>query len=188
MDKNKRVFLKRLGISAAGTLAIGATPLLSAYAEKIASTPKAVVHATADSDFKISLTQWALHRSFLGDSIAKGWGVFADVLQVNPDSLYIGSLHPDNFPTIAADTFGIYNIELVNTFYYGKTGNHAYWDAFKAKCDQLDVSVGLILCRRVFGSGSLSSLANLMCGNRPISPVNRERAVGCVLWPGLNPA
>jgi len=145
MNSNKRNFLKRLGISTAGTLVLGATPLFSACAEKFAGTTPAV-HTIADSDFKISLTQWALHRSFLGDSIAKGWGVFAEVLQVNPDSLYIGSLHPDNFPAIAADTFGIHNIELVNTFYYGKAGNPAYWDAFKTRCDQLDVSVGLILC------------------------------------------
>lgn len=93
--------------------------------------------------FDISLAQWSLHKSFFGGR--PDWGTFGRLLQENPDSLYQGEIHPDDFPAIAA-TYGVDVIELVNTFYFGKAGNMEYWKSFKAKCEAAGVKVGLIMC------------------------------------------
>ena len=100
----------------------------------------------AQSNFKISLAQWSLHRSFFGNTMTKGWGYFVETLQDNPDALLQGLLHPNDFPAIAKEQFGIDTIELVNTFYFSKAGDHDYWNAFKIQCQQLGVQVGIIMC------------------------------------------
>ncbi|MHA7944565.1 sugar phosphate isomerase/epimerase family protein [Formosa sp. 3Alg 14/1] len=73
-------------------------------------------------DFKISLAQWSLHRAF-----------------------NTGSLNPTDFPEIAT-SYGIYSIELVNSFYKTKANDMAYWKTFKQKCEDANVNVGLIMC------------------------------------------
>jgi sugar phosphate isomerase/epimerase len=100
----------------------------------------------APAEFRISLAQWSLHRTFFGNTLAKGWDFFVKALQDNPDALLQGPLHPNDFPAIALEQFGIDTIELVNTFYFAKAGDHDYWDAFKVQCQQLGVRVGLIMC------------------------------------------
>ncbi len=97
-----------------------------------------------DSDFKISLAQWSLHESFFGDGLSD-WQSFGRMLMESPDSVLQGELDPMDFPEIAAG-YGIYSIELVNTFYFGKVKDQTYWNAFKEKCEQAGVSVGLIMC------------------------------------------
>lgn len=74
------------------------------------------------ADFEISLAQWSLHKSFRA-----------------------GDLDPDDFPSIAAG-YGVDVIELVNTFYLSKVTDMDYWTAFKKKCDDAGVKVGLIMC------------------------------------------
>ncbi|MEH6582067.1 MAG: TIM barrel protein [Halioglobus sp.] len=100
----------------------------------------------AQSNFKISLAQWSLHKSFFGSTMEQGWAYIGQTLMENPDALLQGVLHPDDFPTIAMEQFGIDTIELVNTFYFSKSGDDGYWDAFKAQCQQQGVQVGLIMC------------------------------------------
>ncbi|WP_434035754.1 sugar phosphate isomerase/epimerase family protein [Formosa sp. 4Alg 33] len=73
-------------------------------------------------DFKISLAQWSLHRAF-----------------------NTGSLNPTDFPEIAT-SYGIYSIELVNSFYKTKANDMVYWKMFKQKCEDANVNVGLIMC------------------------------------------
>lgn len=94
-------------------------------------------------DFQISLAQWSLHRTFFGGDI-EDWAWFGKMLIESPDSLLRGE-DPMNFPAIAAG-YGVNSIELVNTFYYSKAEDEAYWTAFKQKCDEAGVTVGLIMC------------------------------------------
>jgi sugar phosphate isomerase/epimerase len=42
--------------------------------------------------------------------------------------------------------YGINCIELVNTFYYSKANDMAYWERFKKNCEEAGVTVGLIMC------------------------------------------
>ena len=96
-----------------------------------------------EADFKISLAQWSLHNTSFGEPI-KDWGEFARMVKESPDSILKGDIDPMNFPELAAD-YGIYSIELVNTFYFSKVEDMEYWAAFKKKCEDSGVSVGLIM-------------------------------------------
>jgi len=97
-----------------------------------------------EADFKISLAQWSLHKTYFGGQI-KDWGEFARLIKESPDSILKGDADPKDFPVLAAD-YGIYTIELVNTFYFTKVDDMAYWTEFKQLCEKSGVSVGLIMC------------------------------------------
>ncbi|MEH6569610.1 MAG: sugar phosphate isomerase/epimerase family protein [Halioglobus sp.] len=145
MNTDRRSFLQKLSLS--GIAVAVASPIFAtgrAVAATTINTEKAM--NVAQSNFKISLAQWSLHKSFFGNTLAKGWGHFVETLQDNPDALLQGALHPNDFPAIAREQFGIDTIELVNTFYFSKAGDHDYWHAFKIQCQQLGVQVGLIMC------------------------------------------
>lgn len=109
------------------------------------STETASTETSEEPQFKISLAQWSLHKSFFGDALDNGFGEFGKMLQTNPDTLLRGELHPDNFPSIAKG-YGVDIIELVNTFYFSKAEDMAYWETFKANCEEQGVEVGLIMC------------------------------------------
>lgn len=81
-------------------------------------------------DFQVSLAQWSLHRAFKSDSLS-----------------------PLEFPKVAA-SYGIYSIELVNSFYKNKENDKAYWKTFKQKCNENNVNVGLIMCDRLGDLGN----------------------------------
>lgn len=110
------------------------------------------------SDYNISLAQWSLHNSFFGDALNGNWQEFGRLLKTNPDSLLQGTLNPDDFPSIAAG-YGVNTIELVNTFYYSKANNMEYWKAFKQRCDDAGVKVGLIMCDALGNLGDADSVA-----------------------------
>ncbi len=97
-----------------------------------------------ETDFKISLAQWSLHKTYFGGPI-EDWGEFARLVKEAPDSILRGDANPMDFPELAAD-YGIYSIELVNTFYFAKVDDMDYWTTFKKKCEASGVSVGLIMC------------------------------------------
>ncbi|WP_367390730.1 sugar phosphate isomerase/epimerase family protein [Lewinella sp. LCG006] len=107
--------------------------------------------------FKISLAQWSLHRSFFGGAI-DDWEAFGRMLDESPDSLLQGELDPMDFPTIAAG-YGVNSIELVNTFYFSKAQDEAYLTAFRNKCQEAGVSVGLIMCDRLGDLGDADEAA-----------------------------
>ncbi|NNK76688.1 MAG: TIM barrel protein [Maribacter sp.] len=94
-------------------------------------------------DFQISLAQWSLHKTFFGVE-SMDWGAFRKALDESPDDLLKGR-DPMDFPQMAAE-YGVNSIELVNTFYFSKADDMAYWTEFKKKCDAAGVSVGLIMC------------------------------------------
>lgn len=95
-------------------------------------------------DFQISLAQWSLHRTYFGGAI-QDWQEFGRLLMEAPDSLLQGDLDPMDFPKVAAG-YGINCIELVNTFYFSKANDDAYWTTFKKNCEEAEVTVGLIMC------------------------------------------
>lgn len=97
-------------------------------------------------DFQISLAQWSLHRKYFGNIEERGgfeW--FMNTLMTSPDDAIVAGQDPMNFPEEAAK-YGVNSIELVNTFYFGKADDMAYWTAFKEKCEKTGVQVGLIMC------------------------------------------
>ncbi|WP_367914353.1 sugar phosphate isomerase/epimerase family protein [Leadbetterella sp. DM7] len=111
-------------------------------------------------DWNISLAQWSLHNSFFGDALKGNWQEFGRLLKEAPDSLLQGPLKPIDFPSIAKG-YGINIIELVNTFYYGKAKDMAYWEDFKKRCDDAGVTVGLIMCDALGDLGNADSVARM---------------------------
>lgn len=103
--------------------------------------------AKEQTDFKISLAQWSLHKTYFGGPITD-WDEFGRMVKVASDSLIKGEISPMDFPEVAA-SYGIYTIELVNVFYYSKVDDMEYWGKFKEKCKSSGVSVGLIMCDHV---------------------------------------
>jgi sugar phosphate isomerase/epimerase len=98
----------------------------------------------SEADFQISLAQWSLHRTYFGGAI-EDWQEFGRLLLESPDELLKGDLDPMDFPNVAA-AYGINCIELVNTFYFSKATDMEYWIEFKKKCEEAEVTVGLIMC------------------------------------------
>jgi len=98
----------------------------------------------AKADYQISLAQWSLHRTYFGGAI-QDWQEFGNLLKESPDELLKGDVDPKDFPALAAG-YGIYTIELVNTFYFSKALDMDYWTEFKKNCEDAGVNVGLIMC------------------------------------------
>ena len=115
---------------------------------KNSDTEKAV---EKNPDFRISLAQWSLHKTYFGGPIAD-WDEFGRLIEESPDELLKGDADPIDFPKLAA-SYGIYSIELVNTIYFSKVDDMEYWKAFKKNCEESGVSVGLIMCDRVGNLG-----------------------------------
>jgi len=111
--------------------------------KKAAEAAETVAAVETTPDFQISLAQWSLHKTFFGVESME-WEQFRKTLMESPDDLLKGK-DPMDFPAMAAD-YGINTIELVNTFYFSKADDMEYWTAFKKKCDDAGVSVGLIMC------------------------------------------
>ncbi len=113
---------------------------------------------TATPDLHLTLAQWSLHKSFFGDALNGDWAKFGQMLMESPDSLLQGDLKPVDFPEIAA-SYGFTTIELVNTFYFSKAHDQAFWDDFKMRCEKAGVDVGLIMCDALGNIGDADSVA-----------------------------
>lgn len=109
-----------------------------------AGSDTATIKDHDEAEFSISLAQWSLHNTFLGEAVTDWQGYGRRMLNEDPDGLIKGT-DPLEFPRLAAD-FGIHTIELLNIFYYGKTGDMSYWESFKKRCKDAGVRVGLIMC------------------------------------------
>ncbi len=130
-----------LGIMATFSFTSCNTGVKTEPGKKVAATP----------DFQISLAQWSLNNTFFGGAI-EDWQMFGKLIHENPDAVLKGE-DPMNFPTMAAG-YGINSIELVNTFYFSKAKDEAYWEKFKNKCDEAGVKVGLIMCDQLGNLGA----------------------------------
>jgi len=131
--------------------------LLSCNPGSQSSTETVESQEEASADFQISLAQWSLHKSFFGPAL-QNWDYFDKLIERAPDSLIQGVLDPTDFPSIAAG-YGIYSIELVNTFYFTRAEDMEYWKGFKKKCEDAGVSVGLIMCDRLGDLGNADAEA-----------------------------
>ena len=127
--------------------------------------------------FQISLAQWSLHRTFFGGAI-QDWEAFNQMLAESPDDVLKGTVDPMDFPTIAKG-YGINCIELVNTFYFSKANDQDYWAAFKQKCDEAGVTVGLIMCDALGNLGDADP-----AGRRPAAEIRLEVAVHLAVGQG----
>lgn len=110
----------------------------------IESTVQDSSQVTENEDFKISLAQWSLQRTFIGDTVTD-WRAWVSDLRTSPGDVLNGEVDPMDFPTMAKE-YGIDCIELLNIFYFDKAKDMSYWKAFKKKCDDAEVTVGLIMC------------------------------------------
>lgn len=118
--------------------------LLSACSPEKSSNTSNIENTAAD--FQISLAQWSLHRKYFGNIEARGgYDWFLKTLMESPDDAIAPGQDPMNFPEDASK-YGVNSIELVNTFYFGKVDDEAYWIRFKEKCETFGVNVGLIMC------------------------------------------
>jgi sugar phosphate isomerase/epimerase len=115
--------------------------------------------AESTPDFQISLAQWSLHNSFFGEITSGDW--YDRMYEESPDSILRGKFDPMDFPKIAAG-YGVKSIELVNAFYYSRAKDMEYWKTFKQKCDEADVSVGLIMCDRLGDLGDSDAAARTL--------------------------
>ncbi|MEN8124850.1 MAG: TIM barrel protein [Bacteroidota bacterium] len=137
----KNIVLKQVSFLMILTLAL----MVSCKDTKSNKTePTEDTEVKAVADFQISLAQWSLHRTYFGESVSD-YQKFTRMLKEDPESVLQGELDPMDFPKVAAG-YGIYSIELVNTFYFSKVNDKAYWTEFKKKCDEAGVTVGLIMC------------------------------------------
>lgn len=91
---------------------------------------KAGARAPKEPDCKISLAQWSIRN------LHRGKEPGAD------------KLDPLDFARYARNTCGIDGLEYVNSFYFGKEGDKAYFDELKKRADAEGVKSLLIMCDR----------------------------------------
>jgi len=116
----------------------------TALAAAAASLPDiAAASDVAEPLFRVSLAQWSLHRSYFGGALSTG---FRDRLLKDPDSVLQGDLDPLDFPVLARQHFGIEAVEYVNTFYFGRARDEAYFRKLKSRADGAGVRSLLIMC------------------------------------------
>ena len=109
----------------------------------------------------------------------KGWDYFRETLGSNPDELLQGDLDPMNFPEIAKNQYGIDALELVNTFYYSKAEDTAYWNAFKEKCQSAGTTCQLIMCDGLGNLGDSDEAKRMQAVENHYPWVNVAKNLGC---------
>ncbi len=144
MKRKKQSFTKKTFVMAISAVLLFATTMGCKNADKKAAEAEEVAtEMETTPDFQISLAQWSLHKTFFGVE-KMDFTAFGKTLMESPDDLLKGR-DPMDFPAMAAE-YGVNSIELVNTFYFSKAEDMEYWTAFKKKCDDAGVTVGLIMC------------------------------------------
>lgn len=88
----------------------------------LAVAPRVPSTANPSSAPKISLAQWSLNRAFFG-----------------------GELAPENFATIARETYGIDAVEYVSAFYADSVLDEAFWNGLRARATDAGVQSLLIM-------------------------------------------
>ncbi len=106
--------------------------------------------------FPVSLAQWSLHRTYFGGGLSAGF--FRD-LQNDPDAVLKGDADPLDFPVLARTAFGIEAVEYVNTFYFSRARDDAYFSELKKRADGEGVRSLLIMCDALGNTGDQSQAA-----------------------------
>lgn len=172
-------------MTGAGLAVLGSSGIMSAcsgssskgQAEESAteSTPTTV----SSLFFSISLAQWSLNRSFFGASRQLSWAEFGERLKSDPDSLLQGELDPVNFPVIAKNQFGIDAVEYVNTFYFSKSNDAAFWQDMRKRSDDAGVKSLLIMCDAEGSLGDLDEKARVQAVENHYKWVDHAKTLGC---------
>ena len=186
MDKTRRKIIKNVGLGTLGLHLLGGlTPLTQAcsgggseHEEADAETASPPTEA-ASLFFQISLAQWSLNRSIFGKSREMSWQDFRKTMQSNPDDLLQGEIDPLDFPVVAKRDFGIDALELVNTFYFSRSQDNAYWQEFKNRCDQEGVKVLLIMCDAEGNLGDADEQKRIQAVENHYKWVDAAKFLGC---------
>ncbi len=96
-----------------------------------------------DSQLKLSLSQWALHRAIFGNS-KDDYEAWQRTLHSDPDRLWQGTLHPLDFPEKAKE-LGFDAVEYVNTLIYGHATDATFLNELKRRTDSLGVKNILLM-------------------------------------------
>ena len=105
--------------------------------------------------FKISLNQWSLFGSFIGEMEGGwSWAKFMQYLETDPNQILQG-VNPMDFPKITREEYGIDAIEIEASLYYAHVTDYDYFKDFKLRCD--DYGVKCWLLQNVW-AGNLASI------------------------------
>lgn len=192
MKETRRSSIKKIGTGLIALPTLGSLPsLLSSCASNTETEDSSASNQEGEAQeqeqspsttwsFDISLAQWSLHKGFWGEETLKlGWEGIGKLLYSDPDKLLQGSLKPIDFPSIAKNQFGISAIELVNTFYFSKASDEAFWQDYKAKCDELGVSCQLIMCDAEGNLGDTDEQARVKAVENHYKWINAAKILGC---------
>ena len=115
----------------------------------------------AKSDYDISLAQWSIRKLHQGKEPG------AD------------KLDPLDFAVYAKNTCGIGGIEYVNSFYFGKEGDEAYFNELKKRADGEGVDSVLIMCDRCGTVGDPNAAKRLQTVEKHLPWMQAAQQLGC---------
>ena len=96
-----------------------------------------------ENSLKLSLSQWALHRSIFGNS-KENYELWKSTLYSDPDSLWQGTLHPLDFPAKAKE-LGFDTVEYVNSIIFGHAQDQKFLNELNLRCDDNGIKNQLIM-------------------------------------------
>ena len=164
MPITRRKLLNRIGL-AAGALGSG----LGIGRQAWGAVPGAPL-------FPVSLAQWSLHRTYFGGGLTAR---FREDLRSDPDSVLKGEADPLDFPVLARTTFDIDAVEYVNTFYFSRARDEAYFSELKKRADGEGVRSLLIMCDALGNTGDQSEPARQQAVQNHLPWLQAAARLGC---------
>ena len=160
-----------------------ATTLAAACTSTVQKTKPEEEVADQEPLFRISLAQWSLHRTLFGGDPGEtiGWDNFRQALQSADyrTSVLAGSMDPLDFPVVAKRDFGIEAVEYVNTFYFDKPNDQAYFRELKNRADSEGVTNVLIMCDAEGELGAPNEEDRVQSVENHFKWVETARFLGC---------
>lgn len=126
---HRKQFIGTVGLSLGGAL----MPF-SRYSE---------LSSVKETEFKLSLSQWALHRAIFGNS-KDNYQEWQRLLHSDPDKLWQGELHPLDFPKKAKE-LGFSAVEYVNSLIFGHAQDKEFLNELKNRTDSEGINNVLIM-------------------------------------------
>ena len=111
---------------------------------------------TKSTDPKLSLAQWSLHRQFNN-----------------------GRLDPNDFASIAINTYGINAVEYVNQFYEDSAEDEKFWINMREHADNVGVKSLLIMVDGEGDLGNANNVARKKSVENHYKWVNTAKILGC---------
>jgi sugar phosphate isomerase/epimerase len=173
IDQKRRKHIQQMGLGMAGLGLLGFSACTSTEQKNNANTGDNPEVQSSELFFKISLAQWSLHNAFGSDGISEA------IKKGQQPDFSLSEMHPIAFPEIAKNQFGIDAIELVNRFYWGKTGDMEYLSEFKQRCEDNDVKCLLIMCDDEGSLGDLDQAARVTAVENHYKWIDTAKYLGC---------